>query len=112
MLTGFDNSVDSFQTRVDGYDARANDLTRRHSDKQQKTIFIQKAAERVIAENRPSGSAGDSATARLWIFLFRLVAVRACACLGEAKPSRLVSRQAHATVPMLLFIQYFHKNFI
>ena len=43
-----------------------------------------------IADVRPSGLAGDSATARLWIFRFRLVVVLACACLGEAKPSRLV----------------------
>ena len=52
----------------------------------------------VIADVRPSGSAGDSATARLWIFLFRLFAVRACACLGERSEPTCI-RQAHATVP-------------
>ena len=57
-----------------------------------------KAAERVIAEVRPSGSAGDSATARLWIFRFRLLAVRACACLGERSEPTCI-RQAHARVP-------------
>ena len=52
----------------------------------------------VLADVRQSGSAGDSATARLWIFLFRLVAVRACACLGERSEPTCI-RQAHATVP-------------
>ena len=52
----------------------------------------------VIADVRPSGSAGDSATARLWIFLFRLIAVRACACLGERSEPTCI-RQAHVTVP-------------
>jgi hypothetical protein len=56
----------------------------------------------VIADVRPSGSAGDSATARLWIFLFRLFAVRACACLGERSEPTCI-RQAHATVPKPLF---------
>ena len=51
-----------------------------------------------IADVRPSGSAGDSATARLWIFLFRLFAVRACACLGERSEPTCI-RQEHATVP-------------
>ena len=52
-----------------------------------------------IADVRPSGSAGDSATARLWIPVFRLVAVRACACLGERSEPTCI-RQAHDTVPI------------
>ena len=51
-----------------------------------------------IADVRPSGSAGDSATARLWTAVFRLVALRACACLGERSEPTCI-RQAHATVP-------------
>ena len=59
---------------------------------------LSKKPPSVIADVRPSGSAGDSATARLWIFLFRLFAVRACACLGERSEPTCI-RQAHATVP-------------
>ena len=59
---------------------------------------LSKKPPSVIADVRPSGSAGDSATARLWIFLFRLLAVRACACLGERSEPTCI-RQAHATVP-------------
>lgn len=55
-----------------------------------------------IAEVRPSGSAGDSATARLWIRVFRLAAVRACACLGE-RSEPTCKRQAHARVPITDF---------
>ena len=59
---------------------------------------LSKKPPSVIADVRPSGSAGDSATARLWIFLFRLFAVRACACLGERSEPTCI-RQAHARVP-------------
>ena len=59
---------------------------------------LSKKPPSVIADVRPSGSAGDSATARLWIFLFRLVAVRACACLGE-RSEPICIRQAHVRVP-------------
>ena len=59
---------------------------------------LSKKPPSVIADVRPSGSAGDSATARLWIFLFRLFAVRACACLGERSEPTCI-RQAHVTVP-------------
>ena len=59
---------------------------------------LSKKPPSVIADVRPSGSAGDSATARLWIFLFRLFAVLACACLGERSEPTCI-RQAHVTVP-------------
>ena len=59
---------------------------------------LSKKPPSVLADVRPSGSAGDSATARLWIFRFRLLAVRACACLGERSEPTCI-RQAHATVP-------------
>lgn len=59
---------------------------------------LSKKPPSVIADVRPSGSAGDSATARLWIFRFRLLAVRACACLGERSEPTCI-RQAHVTVP-------------
>ena len=57
------------------------------------------------ADVRPSGSAGDSATARLWIRIFRLVAVRTCACLGERSEPTCI-RQAHVTVPRWKFTKY------
>ena len=59
---------------------------------------LSKKPPSVIADVRPSGSAGDSATARLWIHVIRLVVVRACACLGERSEPTCI-RQAHATVP-------------
>lgn len=107
-LPGFDYLLDRSHTETDSDDARADDLTRRRYDKRPKTKSIQKAAERVIAEVRPSGSAGDSATARLWIHVIRLVAVRACACLGERSEPTCI-RQAHARVPKGHFLIWFRK---
>ena len=86
-LAGFDDLLDKSHTETDSNDARADDLTRRAPTNGQKRNLSKKPPS-VIADIRPSSSAGDSATARLWIFRFRLLAVRACACLGEAKPSR------------------------
>ena len=81
-LAGFDELLSKSHTKTDGDDARADDLTRQRYDNVQKRNLSKKPPS-VLADVRPSGSAGDSATARLWIFLFRLFAVRVCACLGE-----------------------------
>ena len=45
-LSGFDYLLEWFNPETDGSDARADDLTRRHSNKRPKTKSIQKAAER------------------------------------------------------------------
>ena len=96
-LAGFDDLLDKSQSETDMHDAGADDLTRRRSNKRKKRNLSNKPPS-VIADVRPSGSAGDSATARLWIFLFCLFAVRACACLGERSEPTCI-RQAHVTVP-------------
>ncbi len=45
-LVGFDELLSKSHTETDGHDTRADDLTRRHSNKRPKTKSIQKAAER------------------------------------------------------------------
>ena len=45
-LAGFDDFLSKSHTETDGDDARADDLTRRRSNKRPKTKSIQKAAER------------------------------------------------------------------
>ena len=46
-LAGFDELLSKSHTETDSDDARADDLTRRRSNKRPKTKSIQKAAERV-----------------------------------------------------------------
>ena len=108
-LASFDYLLDKSHTKTDGDDARADNLTRRRYDKRQKRNLSKKPPS-VIADVRPSGSAGDSATARLWIFLFRLFAVRACACLGERSEPTCI-RQAHVTVPKGKKSRLFKESF-
>ena len=108
-LPTFDYLLDKFHSETDGHDARADDLTRRRYDKRPKKRNRSKGRRAGIADVRPSGSAGDSATARLWIFLFRLVAVRACACLGERSEPTCI-RQAHAMVPTVHFYLAYTPN--
>ena len=45
-LAGFDDLLDKSHSEINEHDTRADDLTRRHSNKRPKTKSIQKAAER------------------------------------------------------------------
>jgi hypothetical protein len=96
-LAGFDDLLDKSHTETDRHDARADNLARRRSNKRLKTKSIQKAAERDRGRTpkRLSGRLRDRSALD---FSFSLVAVRACACLGERSEPTCI-RQAHATVP-------------
>ena len=85
-LAGFDELLSKSHTETDSDDARADNSTRRLSNKRPKTKSIQKAAERARGSTpkRLSGRLRDRSALD---FSFSLVAVRACACRGEAKPS-------------------------
>ena len=96
-LASFDNLLDKSHTETDSDDMRADDLTRGTPTNGPKQNLSKKPPS-VLADVRQSGSAGDSATARLWINVYRLVVVRACACLGERSEPTCI-RQAHARVP-------------
>ena len=96
-LAGFDELLSKSHTKTDGHDTRADDLTRRRSNKRPKTKSIQKAAERDRGRTpkRLSGRLRDRSALD---FSFRLFAMRACACLGERSEPTCI-RQAHVTVP-------------
>ena len=96
-LASFDNLLDKSHTETDSDGARADDLPQQRSNKRPKTKSIQKAAERDRgrAPKRLSGRLRDRSALD---FSFSLVAVRACACLGERSEPTCI-RQAHVTVP-------------
>jgi hypothetical protein len=96
-LAGFDELLSKSHTETDSDDARADNSTRRRSNKCPKTKSIPKAAERDRGRTpkRLSGRLRDRSALD---FSFSLVAVRACACLGERSEPTCI-RQAHATVP-------------
>lgn len=109
-LAGFDELLSKSHTETDNDDARADNSTRRRSNKRPKTKSIQKAAERDRGRTpkRLSGRLRD----RSALDFFRLFAVRACACLGERSEPTCI-RQAHVTVPKgSLFLHLaFHETF-
>ena len=97
-LASFDNLLDKSHTETDSDDARADNSTRRRSNKCPKTKSIPKAAERDRGRTpkRLSGRLRDR-SALDFSFSFGCGAGVCLSRRGEAEPTCI--RQAHVTVP-------------
>ena len=71
-----------------------------------KTKALKKHAERIIAEDRPSGSAGDSATARLLSIVFSFGCAVACAWLGERSEPTCIKTSTRHGAKVIIFSLY------